>query len=210
LPCVKVEKKYLFDSAEGKQSLAELFGEKSQLAIYHFMLGPDWEQGCPGCSLLADHLDGIVIHLAQRDVKFQAVSRAPMAKIEAFKNRMGWTIPWASSFGSDFNFDFGVSFTKEQMAKDKIYNFGTIAFPSEEAPGMSAFYKNENGDVFHTYSTYGRGLEDFMAVYSLLDRMPKGRDEAELTRPMAWLRHHDRYPKSDIVEVRTATTGVRG
>ena len=204
LPWVKIERKYVFDSTAGKKSLAELFDGKSQLVIYHFMLGPDWEQGCPGCSLMADHLDGLGIHLAQRDVKLMMVSRAPLVQIETFKKRMGWDFPWVSSNGSDFNFDFGVSFTKEQMAKDKIYNYGSIPFTSEEAPGMSAFYKDPMGLVFHTYSTYGRGLEDFMGIYPLLDRVPKGRDEARLTRPMEWLRHHDRYPESNIVGVKSA------
>ncbi|HYL63520.1 MAG TPA: DUF899 domain-containing protein [Candidatus Methylomirabilis sp.] len=204
LPWLRVEKNYVFDTASGKKSLADLFGGKSQLAIYHFMLGPDWEQGCPSCSLLADHFDGLGIHLLQRDVKLMIVSRAPLAKIEGFKKRMGWRFPWASSFGSDFNFDYGVSVAKEDAQKEHIYNYALTKFPSEERPGMSVFYRNANNEVFHTYSIYGRGLEDFMSVYAILDRVPKGRDEAGLSHGMAWVRHHDRYPESNIVGVKSA------
>jgi len=206
LPWVKVEKNYVFDTASGKKTLADLFGGKSQLVIYHFMLGPDWEQGCPSCSLLGDHLDGIGIHLAQRDVNLMMVSRAPFAKIDEFKKRMGWRFPWASSYASDFNFDYGVSATKEDAAKETIYNYAPTKFPSEDRPGMSVFYKNANGEVFHTYSFYARGLEDMMALYMILDRVPKGRDEGELSFPMAWVRHHDRYPESNIVGVKAAKT----
>ncbi len=204
LPWVRVDKKYVFETASGKKTLAELFGGKSQLVIYHFMLGPDWEQGCPSCSLLGDHMDGLAIHLAQRDVRMMIVSRAPLAKVEEFKKRMGWKFPWVSSHGSEFNFDFGVSVAKEDMGKEIVYNYNPSKFPSEERPGMSVFYKNANGEVFHTYSMYPRGLEDLMAVYAILDRVPKGRDEAGLTHGMAWVRHHDRYPESNIVEVKTA------
>jgi predicted dithiol-disulfide oxidoreductase (DUF899 family) len=204
LPWVKVEKNYVFETAGGKKTLAELFDGKSQLAIYHFMLGPDWEQGCPSCSLLGDHLDGLGIHLAQRDVRLMIVSRAPLDRIEAFKKRMGWTFPWASAYGSDFNFDFGVSVTKENVGKEVDYNYSPSKFPSEERPGMSVFYKNANGEVFHTYSFYGRGLEDMMGVYAILDRVPKGRDEGGLTFPMAWVRHHDRYAEGNIVGVKAA------
>lgn len=203
LPWVKIEKKYEFDTASGKKSLGELFGGKSQLVIYHFMLGPDWEQGCPSCSLLGDHLDGLGIHLAQRDVRLMMVSRAPFGRIDEFKKRMGWKFPWVSSYGSDFNFDFGVSVAKEDMEKEVVYNYEPRKFPSEERPGLSVFYKDANGDVFHTYSTYGRGLEDFLALYMVMDRVPKGRDEDKLTFPMAWVRHHDRYPESNIVEVKS-------
>jgi predicted dithiol-disulfide oxidoreductase (DUF899 family) len=206
LPWVKVDKKYSFETASGKKALAELFGGKSQLAIYHFMLGPDWEQGCPSCSLLADHMDGMAIHLAQRDVRLMIVSRAPLAKIQEFKKRMGWTFPWVSSFGSDFNFDFGVSVAKEDVGKEILYNFAPSKFPSDERPGMSVFCKNANGEVFHTYSMYARGLEDLMGLYAILDRVPKGRDEAGLPHGMAWVRHHDRYPESNIVEVKAAKT----
>lgn len=206
LPWVKVEKKYAFEAAAGKKTLAELFAGKSQLAIYHFMFGPDWEQGCPSCSLLADHFDNLAIHLAQRDVRFTIISRAPLAKIDEFKKRMGWKFPWVSSHGSDFNADFHVSVPKEEAGKEHIYNYVLTRFPSEERPGMSIFYKNAKGEVFHTYSVYGRGLEDFMSVYAILDRVPKGRDEAGLLHGMAWVRHHDRYPESNMVEVKTART----
>jgi predicted dithiol-disulfide oxidoreductase (DUF899 family) len=206
LPWVKVDKKYSFETASGKKALAELFGGKSQLAIYHFMLGPDWEQGCPSCSLLADHMDGMAIHLEQRDVRLMIVSRAPLGKIQEFKKRMGWRFPWVSSFGSEFNFDFGVSVPKEDIGKELIYNYAPSKFPSDERPGMSVFCKNANGEVFHTYSMYGRGLEDLMGLYAILDRVPKGRDEAGLPHGMAWVRHHDRYPESNIVEVKSAKT----
>lgn len=204
LPWVKVDRKYEFDTPSGKNTLADLFGGKSQLVIYHFMLGPDWEQGCPSCSLLGDHMDGMGIHLGQRDVRFMIVSRAPLAKIDEFKKRMGWKFPWVSSFGSKFNFDFGVSVPKEEMGKEHVYNYNLNKFPSDERPGLSVFYKNAKGEVFHTYSMYARGLEDLLGVYVILDRVPKGRDEAGLTHGMAWVRHHDRYPESHIVEVKTA------
>jgi predicted dithiol-disulfide oxidoreductase (DUF899 family) len=206
LPWVKVDKKYVFETASGKKTLSELFGGKSQLAIYHFMLGPDWEQGCPSCSLLGDHMDGMAIHLAQRDVRLTIVSRAPLGKVEEFKKRMGWKFPWVSSYGSEFNFDYGVSVAKEDVGKEIVYNYSSTKFPSEERPGMSVFYKNANGEVFHTYSMYARGLEDLMGLYAILDRVPKGRDEAGLPHGMAWVRHHDRYPESNTVEVKTAKT----
>jgi predicted dithiol-disulfide oxidoreductase (DUF899 family) len=204
LPWVRVGKRYTFDTPHGKKSLAELFGGKNQLAIYHFMFGADWDQGCPSCSLLADHMDNLAIHLAQRDVRLMMISHAPLAKIETFKKRMGWKLAWASSADSDFNFDFGVSVDKEDAAKEHVYNYALMKFPSEERPGMSIFYKNPQGELFHTYSVYGRGLEDFMAIYAILDRVPKGRDEAGLPHGMAWVRHHDRYPESKIVEVQSA------
>jgi predicted dithiol-disulfide oxidoreductase (DUF899 family) len=195
LPWEKVEKNYVFDTSQGKQSLADLFGGKSQLIIYHFMLGPGWEAGCPSCSFLADHFDGAVIHLAQRDVSFIVVSRAPLSEIETFKRRMGWRFKWASSFGSDFNSDYQVSFTPEEKTSGKVfYNYEFIeSFPSEERPGASVFYKNAAGEIFHTYSTYGRGLDILIGTYHFLDLAPKGRDEDELAWSMAWVRHHDRY-----------------
>jgi len=206
LPWVRVDAKYEFDTPTGKKSLADLFGGKSQLVIYHFMLGPDWEQGCPSCSLLADHFDNLGVHLAQRDVRFLIVSRAPLAKISEFKKRMGWKFPWVSSFGSEFNFDYEVSVPKDEVGKEHVYNYVVSKFPSDERPGLSVFYKDVNGKVFHTYSMYGRGLEDFMGIYAILDRVPKGRDEAGLTHGMAWVRHHDRYPESNIVGVQGAKT----
>ena len=195
LPWEKVDKNYIFDTPAGKKSLAELFGGKSQLIIYHFMLGPGWEAGCPSCSFLADHFDGAVVHLAQRDVSFVVVSRAPLSEIEAFKRRMGWRFNWASSFGSDFNSDYQVSFTAQEKAGGKVfYNYEFIeSFPSEERPGASVFYKNAAGEIFHTYSTYGRGLDILIGTYHFLDFAPKGRDEDGLAWSMAWVRHHDRY-----------------
>ncbi|MFZ0236544.1 MAG: thioredoxin family protein [Xanthobacteraceae bacterium] len=195
LPWEKVDKNYVFDTPAGKQSLADLFGGKSQLIIYHFMLGPGWEAGCPSCSYLADHFDGPAIHLAQRDVSFVVVSRAPLSEIEAFKRRMGWRFKWVSSFGSEFNPDYQVSFTPQEKAGGKVlYNYEFIdRFPSEERPGASVFYKNAAGEIFHTYSTYGRGLDMLIGSYHFLDLAPKGRDEEGLAWSMAWVRHHDRY-----------------
>src|SRR5215467_1638419 len=160
LPWTPVEKNYVFDGPNGKETLPDLFGGKSQLMIYHFMLGPGWVQGCPSCSFLADHFDGAAIHLAQRDVSLVVASRAPLAEIEAYKKRMGWKFKWVSSFNNDFNRDFHVSFTPEEKARGKVeYNYELTEFPSEEAPGVSAFIKNQAGDVFHTYSSYARGLD---------------------------------------------------
>jgi len=194
LPWVKADKAYVFDGPSGKETLADLFGNKSQLIVYHFMLGPDWEEGCPSCSLLADHFDGAAVHLAQRDVAFVVVSRAPLARIEAFKRRMGWRFKWVSSFGSDFNYDYNVSASPEEKATGKVtYNYEITEFPSEERPGASVFFKNAAGEVFHTYSAYGRGLDILIGAYNLLDIVPKGRDEADLAYTMAWVRHHDRY-----------------
>jgi predicted dithiol-disulfide oxidoreductase (DUF899 family) len=195
LPWIKVEKKYVFDSLQGKVTLGELFGRCNQLIVYHFMFHPDWKEGCPSCSFLMDHIDGAIPHLAARDTSLALVSRAPSAKIEAFKKRMGCHFKWVSSFGSDFNYDYQVSFTPEQHAKGKVdYNYRMEEFPSEEAPGLSVFYKDhETGDVFHTYSTYARGLDPLVGTYTLLDMVPKGRDEDKYSFTMAWLRHHDRY-----------------
>jgi predicted dithiol-disulfide oxidoreductase (DUF899 family) len=195
LPWEKVEKSYVFDTPSGKQTLADLFGNKSQLIIYHFMLGPGWEAGCPSCSYLADHFDGAAIHLTQRDVSFVVVSRAPLAEIGKFQARMGWKFKWASSFGSDFNHDYQVSVSPEEKAGGKVlYNYEIIEkFPSDERPGASAFFKNPAGEVFHTYSTYGRGLDMFIGAYHFLDIAPKGRDEDGLAFSMAWVRHHDKY-----------------
>ena len=196
LPWAKVEKTYVFDTPEGKKTLAELFAGKSQLLVYHFMLGPGWEEGCPSCSYLADHFDGAVIHLAHRDVAFVVVSRAPLSEIEAFKKRMGWQFSWVSSFGSDFNFDYHVSFQEDEVGKDGDYNYGRQEIVSDEMPGASVFYKDAGGGVFHTYSAYARGLDILIGTYNWLDFTPKGRDEGELPWTMAWLRHHDRYEAS--------------
>ena len=187
LPWVKVEKKYVFDTPSGKKTLAELFEGRSQLLVYHFMFAPEWEEGCPSCSILGDHVDGSVTHLANRDVTMTAVSRAPLAKLEAFKKRLGWKFKWASSFGNEFNRDYNVSFTPEEVAKGQMYyNFKRQFFPSEEGPGVSVFYKDEKGDVYHTYSTYGRGAEPMMGVYNYLDLTPRGRHEEGLSFPMEW------------------------
>jgi predicted dithiol-disulfide oxidoreductase (DUF899 family) len=194
LPWVQVEKQYLFDTPEGKKTLGELFDGRSQLLVYHFMLGPGWGEGCKSCSFLADHIDGSLVHLAQRDVTFVVVSRAPLAEIEAFKKRMGWHFKWVSSYGSDFNFDYHVSFTKDEMRKGEVYyNYDTRVFPSDEAPGASVFCKTESGDIFHTYSAYARGLDILLGAYNYLDLTPKGRDEHGLAFTMSWVRHHDRY-----------------
>jgi predicted dithiol-disulfide oxidoreductase (DUF899 family) len=194
LPWVRIEKNYVFDGLEGKRTLADLFEGRRQLLVQHFMFGPGWEQGCPSCSFMADHIDGMNVHLAHRDVTLLVVSRAPLAEIERFRQRMGWRFKWVSSYGSDFNRDFGVSFTPKEMAKGEVrYNYSLQPFPSEEAPGVSTFYKDEAGEVFHTYSTYGRGVEVMMGTYNLLDLTPKGRDEHNPEYAMDWVRHHDRY-----------------
>jgi predicted dithiol-disulfide oxidoreductase (DUF899 family) len=199
LPWEKIEKAYVFDGPSGKETLGDLFAGKSQLIVYHFMLGPDWEAGGPSCSLLADHFDGAVIHLAQRDVTFLVASRAPLPQIEKFKRRMGWRFKWVSSFGSDFNHDYQVSASADEKASGKaLYNYEMTAFPSEERPGISVFCKSENGEIFHTYSSYGRGLDILIGAYNLLDLAPKGRDEAGLKFSMAWVRHHDRYDGAAI------------
>lgn len=201
LPWVRVEKNYVFDGPKGKQMLADLFDGRSQLIVYHFMFGPDWKEGCPSCSFNMDHTDGALVHLAQRDVSFAAISRAPFAKIDEFKKRMGWRFPWVSSHGNDFNFDYHVSFTKEEKAKGKVnYNFDLNEFPSEEAPGYSVFYKDVQGNVFHTYSAYARGTEGTVNTYNFLSLVPKGRDEDSLSFPMAWVRHHDRYVDGKLAD----------
>ena len=201
LPWVRVEKNYLFDAPGGKVSLKELFAGRSQLVIYHFMFGPDWNEGCPSCSFVSDHIDGALPHLAARDATMVMVSRAPLAKIEAFKKRMGWRFTWVSSYGSDFNSDFRVSFTKDEMAQGKVnYNYAMQEFPSEEAPGISVFYQDAGGDVFHTYSSYGRGLEQLVGTYMILDLVPKGRDEDKLGFTMEWVRHHDRYGTDEFAD----------
>jgi predicted dithiol-disulfide oxidoreductase (DUF899 family) len=201
LPWEKVEKPYAFDGPKGKETLASLFEKHSQLIVYHFMLGPGWKEGCQSCSFLADHFDGAAIHLANRDVTLAVVSRAPLAEIEAFQKRMGWRFKWVSSFGSDFNYDYHVSFTKDELSKDKVYyNYDMRQFPSEEAPGASVFYKDGSGGVFHTYSSYGRGLDILLGTYNFLDMAPKGRDEDGLAFSMSWVRHHDRYGDGYFVD----------
>ena len=200
LPWVRIDKNYIFDAPEGRRTLAELFGGRRQLLVQHFMLAPGWEQGCPSCSYMADHTDGMTVHLAHRDVTFVAISRAPLAEIESFRRRMGWQFKWVSSHGNDFNYDFRVSFTPEEVTRgDLDYNYGGWPFSSEEWPGISAFCKDDAGDVFHTYSTYGRGVEVMMGTYNMLDLMPKGRDERDVGHKMEWVRHHDRYESQAAV-----------
>lgn len=193
LPWTKVTKKYVFDSTDGKIPLADLFDGRTQLVIQHFMLGVDWDEGCPSCSYMADHTDAMIPHLAARDTTMIAVSHAQLSRIAAFKKRMGWHFNWVSSFKSDFNFDFHVSFTEKELAKGKVhYNYVDQEFPCAEAPGLSVFYKDAEGTVYHTYSTYGRGVEVQMGTYRILDITPKGRDEKP-GHGMDWVRHHDRY-----------------
>jgi predicted dithiol-disulfide oxidoreductase (DUF899 family) len=192
LPWVKVQKNYIFDGPGGKETLAGLFNGKSQLFVYHLMFSPDWDEPCQRCSFNMDHVDGALIHLGQRDVTFAAVSKAPFAKIEPFQKRMGWRFNWVSSCGNDFNRDYGVSFTKEELEKGVYYNFGTTPFPVDEAPGFSVFYQNKEG-LYHTYSAYARGTESLVGTYSYLDFVPKGRDEDQLADPMSWVRFKDRY-----------------
>jgi predicted dithiol-disulfide oxidoreductase (DUF899 family) len=194
LPRERVEKNYVFDGPNGKERLADLFDGRSQLIVYHFMLGPGWAEGCPSCSFLGDHFGGSIVHLNARDVSFVVVSRAPLAEIEAFKKRMGWKFKWVSSYNNDFNFDYGVSFSKEDAANGTVaYNYASQAFFSEEGPGASVFQKDDAEKIFHTYSTYGRGLDIFLGAYNFLDITPLGRHEEGLPHGMAWVRHHDKY-----------------
>lgn len=194
LPWVKVEEEYVFEGPMGKETLADLFEGKSQLIVYHFMFGPDWDEGCPSCSFWADNYNGIVIHLKHRDINLVTVSRAPLDKLEAYKKRMGWSFKWVSSYGSDFNWDYNVSFTPEEMEKEEMYyNYKMMSFPSDEGPGISVFYKNDKGEIFHTYSCYQRGLDMLNGAYHYMDLAPKGRDEDDLPYTMAWLERHDEY-----------------
>lgn len=191
LPWVLVEKDYVFEGPKGSVTLADLFRGRSQLIVQHFMFGPGWEEGCKGCSFLADHVDAARQHFEHHDVAFAAISRAPYPDLAKFQKRMGWQFPWVSSFGSDFNFDYHVSFTPEQMASGKItYNFEEGDAEIEELPGQSAFYKDEAGRIYHTYSSYARGGDELLGTYMFLDIAPKGRNEKEI---MDWMRHHDRY-----------------
>lgn len=194
LPWERVEANYVFDTLEGPRTLSDLFAGRRQLLVQHFMLGPGWEEGCKSCSYMADHVDGMTVHLAHRDVTFVAISHAPLAEIERFRRRMGWQFRWVSAFGSDFNYDFGVSYTPEQIATGDVgYNYGTSPHVNDELPGVSVFFKDDTGQVLHTYSTYGRGVEVMMGTYNMLDLTPKGRDERDVPNKMEWVRHHDRY-----------------
>jgi predicted dithiol-disulfide oxidoreductase (DUF899 family) len=202
LPWEKVEKKYVFEGANGTETLADLFDGRSQLLVYHFMFGPGWKEGCPSCSFLADAFDAINPHLSQRDTTFVVASRATLPEIEAFKKRMGWKFKWVSSNGTDFNYDYKVSFSKDDTTSGKpVYNFGTIPAYGEEVPGASAFIK-KGSEIFHTYSTYARGLDILLPMYNWLDLTAKGRDEAEMKpHAMAWVRHHDRYSDGKMVDI---------
>jgi predicted dithiol-disulfide oxidoreductase (DUF899 family) len=203
LPWVRIDKNYIFDTPEGPRTLADLFDGRRQLVVQHFMFGPGWEQGCPSCSYMADHNDGMAVHLAHRDVTLVAVSRAPLAEIERFRQRMGWKFQWVSSHDSDFNYDFGVSFTPEEVAQGEInYNFGLRHFAREELPGVSVYFKDDAKDVFHTYSTYGRGVEVMMGTYNMLDLVPQGRGERDVGHKMEWVRHHDRYEPAPVTNTR--------
>ncbi len=197
LPWVRVDESYVFDGPNGKETLAELFDGRSQLLVYHFMFDPDWDEGCKSCSFWADNFDGIVVHLKHRDVTMVAISKAPFAKLDAFRRRMGWRFKWVSSAHTSFNRDYHVSFTPEEQERGPVdYNYEMRAFPSSEAPGISVFFKDSTGAIFHTYSCYARGLDMVNGAYHLLDLVPKGRDEAGLPYSMAWVRHHDRYGDS--------------
>jgi predicted dithiol-disulfide oxidoreductase (DUF899 family) len=191
LPCVKIEKSYLFEGPDGKVSLADLFDGRSQLIVYHFMFGPEWKEGCDGCSFLCDHVDAARQHFEHHDLSFATVSRAPWTEIAPFKKRMGWQFTWVSSFGGDFNYDFQATATPEELAKKKMfYNFRMTDIEGAEQPGGSVFYQDRQGEIFHTYSFYERGGEELLGAYHFIDLTPKGRME---TSPLSWVRHHDRY-----------------
>ena len=195
MPWVKVEKDYVFEGTNGKVHLGDLFEGKSQLIVYHFMFEKEWEEGCKSCSFQADHYEPAIVHLANRDVSMVTISIAPLEKLEGFKKRMNWNFNWLSSENSDFNRDFYVSFTdEERKSGNGFYNYQENSpYPTKEYPGISVFVKDNDGQIYHTYSTYGRGLEDFLIVYRLLDIVPNGRNEEEFSYGMEWLRHKDRY-----------------
>jgi len=196
LPWVAVDKEYVFNGSNGKESLSDLFDGRNQLIIYHFMYDPNWDVGCPSCSFWADNFNNIIVHLDKRDVTMIAVSRAPYSKIDAYKKRMGWDFKWVSSFDTDFNFDYTVSFTQEELAKKKaFYNFISQDPRISEREGISVFYKDSSGKIFHTYSAYERGIDILNNTYNYLDLVPKGRDEDGYDFPMAWVRRHDEYNK---------------
>jgi len=193
LPWVKVEKEYVFDGPNRNETLAELFGDKNQLLVYHFMFGPGWKEGCPHCSFWADHYDATVVHLKQRDTNLVVISRAPLKKLNAFKKRMGWKFKWVSSFNNDFNFDYHVSFTPKEMKSGSVfYNYAKSKMGIDEREGVSAFYKDKHGDVFHTYSSHARGIDMLNTTYHFLDLTAKGRDE-DPEDPQSWVRFHDKY-----------------
>jgi predicted dithiol-disulfide oxidoreductase (DUF899 family) len=199
LPWERVEKPYVFEGPKSKETLSDLFDGRSQLVVYHFMFGPEWKEGCPSCSFLSDHIDGTLARLNHHDVTLLAVSRAPLSKIEGFKKRMGWHFPWVSSFGSDFNFDYHVSATKEELAKGEMYyNYRVFKSRGEEQPGISVFYKDKaDGDrIYHTYSSYARGGDLLIGTYNYLDLTPLGRNEINPNH-IDWVRHHDKYDDGD-------------
>jgi predicted dithiol-disulfide oxidoreductase (DUF899 family) len=194
LPWERVDKQYVFDGPNGRETLADLFAGRSQLVIYHFMLGAGWEEGCKSCSFWADNLNGVDIHLAHRDVTALLVSSAPLAEINAYRQRMGWGLKWVSSAGSDFNNDYHVTFSPEELETGEVfYNYAWSKMSGTERPGISVFYKDADGTVYHTYSTYARGLDMMNGAYHYLDLVPKGRDEAGLRFNMEWVRWHDKY-----------------
>lgn len=193
LPWERVETEYVFESENGKETLADLFGKHSQLIVYHFMYDPDWEIGCKSCSFWADNFNGVIPHLNQRDITMVAVSRAPLQKLQAQARKFGWTFKWVSSFGNDFNFDYNVSFSQDAIARDEaFYNYGAQKVNGTERPGVSAFIKRD-GRIFHTYSAYSRGIDIFNTAYNYLDVAPKGRDEDGLEFPMSWVKHRIAY-----------------
>jgi predicted dithiol-disulfide oxidoreductase (DUF899 family) len=194
LPWVKVNKDYFFDGPKGRETLADLFEGRNQLVIYHFMFDPTWDEGCPACSFWADNFNGLAVHLNQRDTTMLAISRASLSKLKAFKKRMKWSFKWVSSFHTDFNYDFGVSFLPEDWKKGPvIHNYAPERIGSGERAGISVFFKDKDGTIFHTYSCYARGLDMMNTVYHYLDLTPKGRDEDGLEFTMQWLRYHDKY-----------------
>lgn len=193
LPWVKINKEYVFEGTEGRESLSDLFDGRRQLLVYHFMFDPAWDEGCKVCSWFADHYSGTAIHLKHRDVSMVTVSRAPLEKLHAYRKRMGWDIKWVSSSGSDFNYDYHVSCTVEEQEKGEVfYNFQKSKFVSAESPGISAFYKDD-GSIYHTYSSYARGLDILIGSYNLLDLVPMGRNESDLPFTMAWINYRDKY-----------------
>jgi predicted dithiol-disulfide oxidoreductase (DUF899 family) len=194
LPWVKVEKNYIFDGPEGKVALSELFAGKSQLVVYHFMFDLSWDAGCKSCSFWADNYNSIIVHLNHRDANLVAISRAPLAKLQAYRKRMGWSFKWVSSAGNDFNYDYRVSHTAEEIARGEgYYNYRMTKMRSAEMPGISVFHKDAEGNIFHTYSTYERGLDMLNGAYHIMDLLPKGRDEKGLTFTQEWVRRHDEY-----------------
>ncbi|MGH7322586.1 MAG: DUF899 domain-containing protein [Candidatus Rokuibacteriota bacterium] len=203
LPWVRVNEPYLFDGPTGQESLADLFEGRRQLIVQHFMFDPSWEEGCKSCSFWVDNFDNVVVHLNHRDVSFVLVSRAPIATLQAYRKRMGWRVRWVSSLHTDFNRDYHVSFTPQELETGQAYyNYALGSFPVPEAPGISVFYQDADGAIYHTYSCYARGLDMLNGAYQLLDLVPKGRDEADLSHSMEWLRHHDRYEDRPLIPAR--------